>query len=162
MEEKTHADKWIVERVEVPILTNVERVIENMWSAGGNRGWYFGTKLWKFRGFVDKLIGGVGYRQGRSNAEDLKEGDQVDFWRVLKVDKTLPRILFKAEMKTPGDVYMEWKVKKEYGVLIFVQKIYFKPNGFLGKAYWYGVEPLHQYVLRNMARQLVAFDAIDN
>ena len=82
---------------------NREKCIEKVWSIGGANGWYFGNFLWKIRGYMDKLLGGVGLRRGRTNIDTINVGDALDFWRVLYADKEEGRLLLGAEMKLPGE-----------------------------------------------------------
>ena len=89
------------------ITTDINQVLENIWSIGGNRGWYYGSWLWNIRGFIDKLFGGVGLRRGRTNKNNINTGDTLDFWRVLVADKQNKRLLLYAEMKLPGEAWLK-------------------------------------------------------
>ena len=124
--------------------------IDRIWSIGGNTGWYYGNWLWKVRGFIDKLIGGVGLRRGRTNPTSLHAGDVLDFWRVLYADKREGRLLLLAEMKLPGEAWLEFKL--EHGKL--VQTATFRPLGLIGRAYWYTVLPLHGFIFKGMLKQI--------
>lgn len=137
-----------------------EEVLDNIWSIGGNRGWYYGTRLWNFRGFLDKLVGGVGVRRGRRNAKELKAGDALDFWRVILADRKSRRLLLYAEMKLPGDAWLEFTIKEseEKGIYELRQKATFRPNGLAGRAYWYAVLPFHGFVFPGMARNIIKFN----
>ena len=88
-------------RQTIALEQDPERVVSNIWSIGGERGWYYASWLWSVRGFLDKLVGGVGLRRGRTNTGTIHSGDALDFWRVLYADKTEPRLLLFAEMKLP-------------------------------------------------------------
>ena len=79
------------------------QVKSNIWTIGGSKGWYYGNFLWKLRGYMDKLVGGVGLRRGRRSPTDINPGDSLDFWRVLLADEKQVRLLLFAEMKLPGD-----------------------------------------------------------
>lgn len=120
---------------------------------GGNTGWYYGNWLWKIRGFLDLLVGGVGVRRGRRDPEHLRVGDTVDFWRVEKYEEN--RLLrLSAEMKIPGRAWLEFEITEENGVSTIRQTASFDPVGLFGLAYWYSVYPLHQFVFAGMLRNI--------
>lgn len=128
------------------------RTLEKLWLIGGETGWYYGTSLWKLRGYIDKLFGGVGLRRGRSHPTEIHTGDTLDFWRVLYADKNEMRLLLYAEMRVPGEAWLEFKITE--GELH--QTATFRPKGLLGRLYWFAVYPLHGLVFKNMARRLAA------
>ncbi len=125
-------------------------VLENIWRIGGETGWYYGNWLWKFRGFLDKLVGGPGLRRGRTHPDKLNPGDALDFWRVLLADKKAKRLLLFAEMRTPGEAWLEFKIVD--GTLY--QTATFRPKGLLGRLYWYSVLPFHLFIFGGMIRNL--------
>ncbi|MEM7298473.1 MAG: SDR family oxidoreductase [Bacteroidota bacterium] len=139
---------------------NPNEVIQNVWEIGGDRGWYYGNFLWKFRGFLDKLVGGVGLRRGRRSPNDLKGGDALDFWRVLYANKNEKRLLLFAEMKLPGDAWLEFKIKPKDGQYCLIQTATFRPLGVWGRLYWFLVLPFHGSIFRNMARNLINYQSI--
>jgi hypothetical protein len=126
-----------------------------VWEIGGERGWYFGNWLWRIRGLIDKLVGGVGLRRGRRSANDLKTGDALDFWRVLIADKQQGRLLLFAEMKLPGEAWLEFKVKQQGAINILQQTATFRPRGLWGRLYWYSVLPFHGLIFPKMAKGVV-------
>ncbi|UII24089.1 SDR family oxidoreductase [Fulvivirga ligni] len=134
---------------------SADEVQENLWSIGGTRGWYFGNSLWKIRGFLDKLVGGVGLRRGRRSQFDLKAGDSLDFWRVLLADRKERRLLLYAEMKLPGEAWLEFKIKENGSKSTLIQKATFRPLGIWGRMYWYGVLPFHFLIFPQMAKNIV-------
>ncbi len=140
-----------------PFDRNPKEVIENIWAIGGDRGWYYGNFLWKIRGFFDKLVGGVGLRRGRRSPSDLKGGDALDFWRVLYANKEECRLLLFAEMKLPGDAWLEFKIKPYENKHCLIQTATFRPLGLWGRLYWYLVLPFHGPIFRNMARNLISY-----
>ncbi|MBE0570540.1 MAG: SDR family oxidoreductase [Ignavibacteriaceae bacterium] len=139
------------------ITTNVEQVIKNIWSIGGERGWYYADWLWHIRGFFDKLVGGVGLRRGRTNKQKIYSGDTLDFWRVLVADKSNKRLLLYAEMKLPGEAWLEFKIISKAGKNFLQQTATFRPKGLLGRIYWYSVLPFHFFVFDGMARNIIKF-----
>lgn len=132
------------------LITNREKVLDNLWSLGGEQGWY-AQGLWEIRGFMDKLVGGVGLRRGRSHPTELHAGDSLDFWRVLLADRKQGRLLLLAEMKLPGEAWLEFKIDKENRLW---QTATFRPKGVLGRLYWFAVLPLHGLVFSGMLRRL--------
>lgn len=128
-----------------------KEVIENIWCIGGDRGWYYGNWMWRIRGLLDKLFGGVGLRRGRRSPNDLKVGDALDFWRVLLADKKSGRLLLYAEMKLPGDAWLEFKIQDN----VLHQTATFRPLGLWGRIYWYSVLPFHGLIFPGMIRNIV-------
>jgi uncharacterized protein YbjT (DUF2867 family) len=135
---------------------NREEVIDNIWSIGGNRGWYFGDWMWRIRGAMDTMIGGVGLRRGRRSDTDLKAGDALDFWRVLVADRANGRLLLYAEMKLPGEAWLEFKVKESEGRKVLFQTATYRPLGLWGRLYWYSVLPFHGLIFPLMAKNIIA------
>ncbi len=131
------------------------QVVENIWSIGGNRGWYFGNWMWRIRGLMDKMVGGVGLRRGRRSDTDLKAGDALDFWRVLVADKPNGRLLLYAEMKLPGEAWLEFKVKQSGDKHVLMQTATYRPLGLWGRLYWYSVLPFHGLIFPKMAQRIV-------
>ncbi len=124
--------------------------IDKIWSIGGETGWYYGNWLWRIRGFLDKIFGGVGLRRGRTNRTNISVGDSLDFWRVLYSDKTEGRLLLFAEMKLPGEAWLDFKLD---GDTIY-QTATFRPLGLAGRMYWYAVYPFHGIIFRGLLKQL--------
>ena len=118
---------------------------------GGVTGWYYGNWLWRVRGFVDLLFGGVGMRRGRRHPEDLAVGDTVDFWRVEAYEPDR-RLRLVAEMKLPGRAWLEFEVHPDGDGAMIRQTAVFDPVGVLGLLYWYGIYPVHARVFAGMLR----------
>ena len=121
---------------------------------GGETGWYYGNGLWRLRGFLDLLVGGVGVRRGRRDPERLVPGDALDFWRVEAVE---PDALLRlsAEMKLPGRAWLQFEVEPDGDGSLLRQTAIFDPRGLLGLAYWYALYPVHQLVFAGMLRGIV-------
>ena len=132
-------------------IKNRKYTIKKIWGIGGENGWYFGNWLWKLRGFLDKVFGGVGLRRGRTNKNEIFPGDALDFWRVLYVNKEEGRLLLFAEMKLPGEAWLEFKIEK--GTLI--QTATFRPLGLAGRLYWLAVYPLHGIIFNGLLKNLI-------
>jgi uncharacterized protein YbjT (DUF2867 family) len=117
---------------------------------GGETGYFFGNALWKLRGGVDRLLGGIGFRGGRRHPADLRNGDALDFWRVLAVEPG-KRLLLLAEMKLPGEAILEFTITPVGPNLVEIQELSrFLPRGLGGILYWYSVYPFHNYVFAGM------------
>jgi len=127
-----------------------ERCINRIWRIGGDTGWYYADWAWKLRGLIDKLFGGVGLRRGRTHPEHISPGDSIDFWRVLYANREEGRLLLYAEMKLPGEAWLEFRI--DGGRL--VQTATFRPRGLLGRLYWYLLYLPHMIIFRNMARKM--------
>jgi uncharacterized protein YbjT (DUF2867 family) len=136
----------------------VARVVDNIWSIGGDRGWYYANSLWKVRGYIDKLMGGTGLRRGRTHKHHLHPGDALDFWRVLLADKSNMRLLLYAEMKLPGEAWLEFQIDRHDGSYTLHQSATFRPHGLLGRLYWYSLLPWHQIIFRGMIRKVAAYN----
>lgn len=134
---------------------NEERIFSNIWGIGGEKGWYYCNALWKARGFLDKAFGGVGLRRGRTSQATLHSGDTLDFWRVLVADRINKRLLLYAEMKLPGEAWLEFRSEITEGRPTLVQTATFRPKGLWGRLYWYSMLPFHHFIFNGMIRNLV-------
>jgi uncharacterized protein YbjT (DUF2867 family) len=134
------------------VLSN-ELTLNNIWSIGGTKGWYYANALWRLRGFMDKLAGGVGLRRGRTHPTELSPGDALDFWRVLLANKGQKRLLLFAEMKLPGEAWLEFFIDEDN---VLHQTATFRPKGILGRLYWYSVMPLHSIIFKGMVKRIAA------
>ena len=132
------------------VIRSKQDTVNRIWKIGGENGWYYGNFLWKIRGYMDKAVGGVGLRRGRTSTSELNVGDALDFWRVLYVNKEEGRLLLFAEMKLPGEAWLEFRIEGDQ----LVQTATFRPLGVLGRLYWYAVAPLHEFVFGGMLKAL--------
>ena len=136
-----------------------EAVFAAVSGVGGDRGWYFGDRLWAARGWVDKLLGGVGMRRGRRHPDELRVGDALDFFRVEVHEP--PRLLrLRAEMKLPGEAWLEWQVSSDGdgdggGATVLQQRARFHPRGIAGRAYWWLLLVPHAVIWRRLLAGLV-------
>jgi len=131
-------------------FSNQAKTINRIWSIGGKTGWYYGNWLWQLRGYLDKLFGGVGLRRGRTNVNSIYAGDVLDFWRVLYANKEEGRLLLYAEMKLPGEAWLEFRMKDD----VLIQTATFRPKGILGRLYWYSVLPFHGFIFNGMLSKI--------
>lgn len=139
------------DRQKVAFTQSPDEVQAKIWSIGGENGWIFMDWAWKLRGFIDKLVGGTGLRRGRTHPTRLKEGDALDFWRVLIADSKNRRLLLYAEMNLPGEAWLEFKIIDH----TLYQTATFRPHGLLGRIYWYVLFPFHYLIFRGLAKALV-------
>ncbi|GLB53362.1 epimerase [Neptunitalea chrysea] len=140
----------ITDKKQIPI-EDPEKVLKNIWKIGGDNGWYYGNQLWHLRGFLDKLVGGVGLRRGRTHPDKITPGDALDFWRVLHADSKEKRLLLFAEMKLPGEAWLEFKIDKNN---VLHQTATFRPKGIWGRLYWYSLLPFHFFIFDGMIKNL--------
>jgi len=152
----THGCVSNAQRVDLDIR-EMDRVRGNIWAIGGDRGWYYADRLWALRGLLDRLAGGVGLRRGRTRPDTLHTGDALDFWRVVVADHARGRLMLYAEMKLPGEAWLEFEVSRKAGGAMLKQTATFRPSGILGRLYWYLLWPVHIPIFRGMARRIVAF-----
>lgn len=147
-----------IDAKELAIQSNTEEdVWANVMAIGGERGWYYANWLWKIRGYLDKLVGGIGLRRGRTNSERIIPGDALDFWRVLDVNQDKKRLLLYAEMKLPGEAWLEFNIKNKGDQVLLQQTATFRPSGILGRLYWYSIVPLHYFIFNNMIKNVARF-----
>jgi hypothetical protein len=160
----TQLSKWGVstEQSEVKVYKDSFFIIldglpEHTWdvvkSIGGNTGWYFGTFLWRIRGFVDKLVGGPGLSRGRRHVDSIAVGDCLDFWRVVAVDDR--RLILKAEMLAPGKALLEFQIEVlPDGTNKLRMTPSFEPRGIWGQFYWWVIAPSHSLMFGSMLKQM--------
>jgi hypothetical protein len=144
------ADGCFTDKREMKV-DNPEKVMNNIWSIGGNTGWYYADFLWSLRGVLDKMVGGVGLKRGRTNVHEILPGHVIDFWRVILADKKERRLLLYAEMKLPGEAWLEFRLDTNN---VLVQTATFRPLGLLGRLYWYSVLPFHAFIFKGMLKKI--------
>jgi uncharacterized protein YbjT (DUF2867 family) len=158
---KSLLEKGISKLTEVPVygcykdvrirpITDEIQTMNNFWSIGGNKGWYYANWLWGLRGFLDKLAGGVGTRRGRRHPEKLYPGHTLDFWRVVYASRKEKHLLLYAEMKLPGEAWLEFKIENNK----LYQTATFRPLGVPGRLYWFFLIPLHHYIFNGMIKNI--------
>lgn len=125
--------------------------LDKLWSIGGKSGWYYGNWMWEIRGIIDQIFGGVGMRRGRKSETELNSGDALDFWRVMIANKQEKRLLLYAEMKVPGEAWLEFCIDENQEI---TQTATFRPLGLWGRVYWYSVLPFHGFIFKGMLRKI--------
>lgn len=144
----------IVEERRLRVDAPPEKVFGAVSSLGGDNGWYYADFLWKWRGFLDLLAGGVGMRRGRRHPTLLRPGDPVDFWRVEAwVPPSLLRL--RAEMKLPGRAWLEFRVRPEGSESSWIiQRALFDSRGLAGLLYWYALYPIHRIIFSGLVKAI--------
>lgn len=141
----------------VPLAAPREQVIDRVWSIGGTNGWPSMNWAWRLRGSMDKVCGGIGIRRGRRHPTELRPGDALDFWRVVLADRAKGRLILYAEMRLPGEAWLEFAVDEfPDGKAGLRQTATFRPKGLLGRLYWLAVLPFHFLLFARMVRRLAA------
>lgn len=144
----------ILERRQQIVATHPSVVFKIISRLGGQTGWLYLNWAWRLRGWIDRLVGGVGLRRGRRDPETIRVGDAIDFWRVEAVEPD-QRLLLRAEMKFPGRAWLQFEAHpRPGGKTLLVQTAFFAPKGLFGLAYWYLLYPLHRLVFAGMIRNL--------
>jgi uncharacterized protein YbjT (DUF2867 family) len=140
----------VVDDVRVATTTaDVHSVWRAICRVGGARGWYSGKVLWQLRGLADRLVGGPGLRRGRRDPEHLRVGEPLDWWRVTDLERDRSLALH-AEMRLPGEAWLEWSIEPYDGGARVTQTARFRPRGLFGRIYWYGVLPFHSLVFPDL------------
>lgn len=142
------------DRRSLKIKGDPDKVLEKIFAIGGDNGWYYANWIWNVRGIIDKMVGGVGLRRGRRNATDLNPGDALDFWRVLIADRVNKRLLLFAEMKVPGEAWLEFKIVLREDGFYLTQTATFMPKGLSGRVYWWGLLPIHLVMFQQMIKAI--------
>jgi len=132
-------------------VSDVDQALHNIWTIGGDKGYYYANWLWKIRGWFDLMLGGVGLGRGRKLPEEITPGDALDFWRVLYASREKKRLLLFAEMKLPGEAWLEFKIDEDN---ILHQTATFRPRGILGRLYWIATSPFHFFIFNGMIKNI--------
>lgn len=131
-------------------IRDKNKTIEKIWKIGGNTGYYYANFLWEIRGFIDKVFGGTGLNRGRTRQNEIYTGDTIDFWRVLYANKDEGRLILFAEMKLPGEAWLEFKINDDE----LYQIATFRPKGLFGRIYWYSILPFHEIIFKGMIHKI--------
>ena len=150
------SEGMIIEKRAILIDAEPTSVFSEITSLGGNKGWLYGNWLWQIRGFIDRLIGGIGLRRGRRHETTLRVGDSLDFWRVEDLQTNLS-LRLKAEMKVPGKAWLQFHINAlSSGQSLLSQTAFFAPRGLPGLLYWYLLYPIHKIIFRGLIGKLKA------
>jgi uncharacterized protein YbjT (DUF2867 family) len=144
----------MIERRQLMVTTPPNTVFKMISRLGGQTGWLYLNWAWRLRGWIDRFVGGVGSRRVRRDAEVIRMGEAIDFWRVEAVEPN-KRLLLRAEMKLPGRAWLQFEaLPNEIGQTRLVQTAFFAPKGLLGLAYWYVLYPIHRIIFARMIHKL--------
>jgi len=153
---RTH-EGMIIEQRQIIVDASADAIFRAFSGLGGTRGWLYMNWAWHLRGAIDRLSGGVGMRRGRRDAEDLRVGEALDFWRVEAIEPgRLMRL--RAEMKVPGQAWLQFEIMGQNSDLrpLLTQTAFFAPKGLIGLAYWYLLYPVHRMIFGGLIRSLAA------
>ena len=150
----TTQEGMIVEQRQRVVTASPDQIYKVFTGIGGRRGWFYMNWAWEIRGFMDRMIGGVGLRRGRRDPDRLRVGDALDFWRVEVVEQE--RLLrLRAEMKVPGKAWLQFQVTpRDNDQTLLSQTAFFAPKGLLGMLYWYALYPFHRLIFSGLIDQI--------
>ncbi len=150
----TQEQGMLIERRQLRVDATPEAVFKAFTGLGGRRGWPPYNWLWRIRGLLDRMIGGVGMRRGRRHPDDLRKGEALDFWRVEDIEPGRS-LRLRAEMKLPGRGWLQYETQaNKDGSADLIQTAYFAPKGLSGLLYWYGVYPIHGLIFGRMIQEI--------
>lgn len=144
----------VLERRQQVVEASPEDVFKVFSGLGGERGWLYADWTWHWRGRIDRIIGGVGFRRGRRHPDEILVGEALDFWRVEEV---VPNRLLRlrAEMKVPGRAWLQFEARPLWdGKTRLTQVAYFVPKGLAGLLYWYMLYPVHRVIFSGLIRAI--------
>ena len=158
----TH-EGMIIERRQRIITAPPAAAYRTFTGLGGERGWLYFNWVWRLRGMVDRVVGGVGSRRGRRDANEVRVGDALDYWRVEAVEQDR-FLLLRAEIKVPGRAWLQFKaIPIDGGRSRLVQTAFFAPKGLFGLLYWYALYPIHSLIFSGLIRKLAQWaEALHN
>ena len=141
---------WVADIREGDVDASPAAVFAVVEGIGGERGWFYGTFLWRLRAAMDRLLGGAGMGDGRLDPDELRAGDPLDFWRVEEVSRPT-RLQLKAMMKIPGEAYLIFEtISLGTGGTRLRSSALFRPRGLMGRIYWWVLLPIHKYIFSGM------------
>lgn len=144
------AEGIICDMRQVTVDASPDRVFAVIENLGGNNGWLAFNLLWRLRGWMDRLIGGVGFSRGRSREIGMHVNDVIDFWRVEQLQRP-QRLLLRAEMKVPGAAWLQFDVAPDVSGRTRLRCCaWFQPRGLLGEIYWYALYPIHLMIFQKL------------
>lgn len=161
VEELETSEGMIRETRRLAVRASPEAAFHIVKSLGGETGWMYANALWRLRGYLDLLAGGIGYRKGRRDPQDVRVGDVIDFWRVEDVAHEAERKLLRlrAEMKTGGRAWLQFEVTPAEAATgpvraHITQTAFFEPKGLFGILYWYALYVPHRFIFTGMIEEI--------
>ncbi len=150
----TNQEGMIREHRQMRVAASAAEVYGIFSGLGGRRGWFYMDWAWRIRGWMDRMIGGVGMRRGRRDPDQLRVGDALDFWRVEMIEPN-QMLRLRAEMKVPGKAWLQFHVvPREDHMALLSQTAFFAPKGLMGWCYWYVLYPFHALIFSGMIREI--------
>ncbi len=149
----TYGQGMVVERRERSVAAPPDEVFRVFVGLGGQRGWLYGTWLWRLRGSLDRLVGGVGFRRGRRHPDEARVGDAIDFWRVEWIEPGRS-LRLRAEMKLPGRAWLQFDAEPQGQGARLIQRAFFAPKGLAGLLYWYALYPVHGLIFSKLCQRI--------
>jgi hypothetical protein len=150
----TNTEGMMLERRRIALELPLDPVFRAYTGLGGERGWLYLNWTWQIRGWIDKLVGGVGLRRGRRHPDEIRVGESLDFWRVEAIEPNR-LIRLRAEMKVPGKAWLEFQsLPQDDGRTLLMQTAYFAPRGLAGFLYWYLLYPIHGFIFSGLIRKI--------
>ncbi|MFZ1730285.1 MAG: SDR family oxidoreductase [Bacteroidota bacterium] len=150
----TVQEGMIMERRQREVSASAADVFAVFAGIGGERGWFAWNWAWEVRGFIDKIVGGVGLRRGRRHPDELRVGEALDFWRVELV-KPGQLLRLRAEMLVPGKAWLQFEAEpRGDGRALLSQTAFFAPKGLAGWLYWYLLYPMHALIFNGLIKQI--------
>jgi hypothetical protein len=144
-----------VETRQMLVDLSPQDVFRSFAGIGGERGWLYMDWAWAMRGWLDKVVGGVGLRRGRRHPDEIRAGESLDFWRVEEVEPN--RLLrLRAEMKLPGKAWLQFESLPQGDKTLLTVTAYFAPYGLFGFLYWYAMWPFHKFIFDGLTRQIAS------
>lgn len=145
------SSEFIVEEQSMEIPASSEKVFQSVIRIGGEHGWFHANALWRIRGFIDRLFGGVGLQRGRRDAAHLRVGDSLDFWRVEKLERN-KELLLRAEMISPGLSWLQFELApgSNHSTQLTIKAHFIPSPPFQGHVYWFFLSKVHDYIFRGM------------
>jgi uncharacterized protein YbjT (DUF2867 family) len=146
----------MIEKRQMLVELPPEPIFRAYTGLGGDRGWLYMDWAWEVRGWLDKLVGGVGLRRGRRHPDEIYTGESLDFWRVESIEPNrLMRL--RAEMKVPGDAWLQFEsLPQEDGKTLLSVNAYFDVHGVTGLLYWYAMFPFHKFIFDGLTNRLAS------
>jgi uncharacterized protein YbjT (DUF2867 family) len=150
----TTQEGMVIERRQRLVAAAPEAIYKVISGIGGQRGWFYMNWAWEVRGFIDRMIGGVGLRRGRRDPDDLRVGEALDFWRVEEA-RPGELLRLRAEMKVPGQAWLQFQITPaKAGRSLLAQTAFFAPKGLFGWLYWYALYPVHGLIFSGLVDQV--------
>jgi uncharacterized protein YbjT (DUF2867 family) len=142
----------ILERRRRSVNASAGKVYAVIAEMGGERGWLALNWAWQLRGWIDRILGGVGMRRGRGAS--LRIGEALDFWRIEAVEAGRS-IRLRGEMKLPGKGWLQFQVEPQSAMRSeLIQTALFEPKGLAGVLYWFFLYPAHRLIFSGMIQRI--------